>query len=96
MDLITKKDKSVTTFLAVLDELLGAIENVMDNRKPSLNGEHYLTDHELSRQLKISRRALQDYRNQGKIPFLHMGGKILYRESDIVKMLEENYCKAWQ
>ncbi len=96
MDLITKKDKSVTAFLAVLDELLGAIKNVMDNRKPSLNGEHYLTDHELSKQLKISRRALQDYRNQGKIPFIHMGGKILYRESDIVKMLEENYCKAWQ
>ncbi len=95
MDLITKNDKSVKDFLAVLDELLGAIEDVVDNCKPSLNGEQYLTDYELSKRLNISRRALQDYRNQGKIPFIHMGGKILYRESDIVKMLEENYYKAW-
>lgn len=95
MDLITKNDKSVKDFLAVLDELLGAIEDVVDNCRPSLNGEQYLTDHELSKRLNISRRALQDYRNQGKIPFIHMGGKILYRESDIVKMLEENYYKAW-
>lgn len=96
MNLITKKDKSVTAFLAVLDELLGAIENVVDNHKPSLNGERFLTDHEVSKLLKVSRRALQDYRNQGKIAFIYMGGKVLYRESDIVKMLEENYCKAWQ
>lgn len=96
MDLITKNDKSVKAFLDVLDELLGAIEDMVDNCKPSLSGEYYLTDQELSKQLKISRRALQDYRNQGKIPFIHMGGKVLYKESDIVKMLEENYCKAWQ
>ena len=96
MELITKKDKSVIAFLAVLDELEEAIENVVDNCKPSLNGEQYLTDEELSNRLKISRRTLQDYRNQGKISFIHMRGKILYRESDIIKMLEENYCKAWQ
>lgn len=96
MDLITKNDKCVKNFLAILDELLGAIEDVVDNCKPSLNGEQYLTDYELSKRLNISRRALQDYRNQGKIAFIHMGGKILYKESDIVKMLEENYCEAWK
>lgn len=95
MDLITKNDKNVKDFLTVLDELLGMIEDVVDNCKPSLNGEQYLTDYELSKRLNISRRALQDYRNQGKISFIHMGGKILYRESDIVKMLEESYYKAW-
>lgn len=95
MDLITKNDKHVKDFLTVLDELLGMIEDVVDNCKPSLNGEQYLTDYELSKRLNISRRALQDYRNQGKISFIHMGGKILYRESDIVKMLEESYYKAW-
>lgn len=96
MDLITKNDKNVKDFLTALDELLGVIEDIVDNYKPSLNGEQYLTDYELSKRLNISRRALQDYRNQGKIPFIHMGGKILYKESDIVKMLEENYCEAWK
>lgn len=96
MDLITKNNKNVKDFLTALDELLEVIEDIVDNCKPSLNGEQYLTDYELSKRLNISRRALQDYRNQGKIAFIHMGGKILYKESDIVKMLEENYCEAWK
>ena len=49
------------------------------------------TDEELSQRLKISRRSLQDYRNQGRIPYIKLGGKILYRSSDIERMLEEGY-----
>ena len=44
--------------------------------------------------LKVSRRTLQEYRNNRKIPFVIFGGKVLYRETDIEKMLEENYRKA--
>ena len=62
--------------------------------QPLLGGEHYLTDRELSERLKISRRTLQDYRNNGVLPYRQLGGKILYRESDIEKMLQENYRKA--
>jgi len=61
-----------------------------------LNGEKYLTDKEVSEKLKVSRRTLQDYRNQGRIAYIQLGGKILYKESDIEKMLEDNYYKAWQ
>jgi len=76
--------------------MLSSIETAFNNSKPSLNGEKYLTDKEVSEKLKVSRRTLQDYRNQGRIAYIQLGGKILYRESDIEKMLEENYCKAWQ
>ena len=53
--------------------------------------ESFYTDEELSQRLKISRRSLQDYRNQGRIPYIKLGGKILYRSSDIERMLEEGY-----
>ncbi|MFT4222927.1 helix-turn-helix domain-containing protein [Dysgonomonas sp.] len=96
MDLITTKDKDFVAFLAELDELLEVIEEVVDNCKPALGGERFLTDTEVSKLLKVSRRTLQDYRTQGKIAFIHLGGKVLYRESDIEEMLQENYCKAWQ
>ncbi len=46
--------------------------------------------------LKVSRRTLQDYRTTGKIPYIQLGGKVLYRESDIQKLLEDNYRKGWQ
>jgi predicted site-specific integrase-resolvase len=60
------------------------------NYRPVLDGERYLIDRELSKILNISRRTLQDYRTGGRIPYYLIGGKILYRESDIEKMLTEN------
>jgi excisionase family DNA binding protein len=94
-DLITKENERVVSFFNALDRMLSGIENLTKNYRPMLNGERYLTDAEVSERLKISRRTLQDYRNEGKIPYCQLGGKILYRESDIEKMLQENYRKAF-
>ena len=67
-----------------------------DENQPLLGGEHYLTDRELSQRLKISRRTLQDYRNNGILPYRQLGGKILYRESDIERVLQSCYRgKFW-
>lgn len=95
-EIIDKNNERVVRFFKSLDHLLGGIEQLATNCKPSLNGEHFLTDREVSEKLKISRRTLQDYRTEGKISFIHLGGKILYRGSDIEKMLEKAYCKAWE
>jgi predicted site-specific integrase-resolvase len=56
-----------------------------------LNRESFYTDRELSEKLKISCRSLQDYRNEGRIPYIQLGGKILYHSSDIEKLLEDGY-----
>ena len=40
------------------------------------------------------RRCLQDYRDQGRISYIRLGGKILYKVSDIEKLLEDNYHEA--
>jgi len=59
-----------------------------------LGGEHYLTDKEVSTRLKVSRRTLQDWRTNRQIAYIALGGKTLYRESDIQTMLERNHRKA--
>ena len=41
--------------------------------------------------LHISKRTLQQYRDDGLIPFIKLERKILFRESDIIKVLEDNY-----
>lgn len=52
---------------------LTGIENLAVGNRPVLGGERYLTDKEVSAQLKLSRRVLQDYRNEGRIFFyLHL------------------------
>lgn len=90
-ELITRSNERIISFFKSLDRMLDGIENMAKNCKPTLNGERYLTDREVSEKLKLSRRTLQDYRNEGRIPYCQLGGKILYRESDILRMLEEGY-----
>jgi hypothetical protein len=41
--------------------------------------------------LKVSRRTLQEYRNDGILPYIEMRGKCVYKESDIEKVLKRNY-----
>jgi len=94
--LITENNEKVKSFFLSLERLSSLMENLFSSRKPTLNGESFYTDEELSKKLKISRRSLQDYRNEGLIPYIKLGGKILYRSSDIKKLLEENYRKAWE
>ncbi|MDE7074996.1 MAG: helix-turn-helix domain-containing protein [Odoribacter sp.] len=95
-ELITEKNERASRFMESLEKMLKGIERLAANCRPTLNGERYLTDKELSARLKVSRRTLQDYRNEGRIPYILLGGKILYRESDIEKMLEEGYREAFQ
>ena len=90
-EMITKSHALVAQFGDTLDRLLDGIENFVANSRPTLGGERFLTDREVSARLKVSRRTLQDYRNTGMIAYYQLGGKILYKESDIERMLAANY-----
>ena len=81
----------VRDLFSELDRIAKDAATVADENQPLLGGEHYLTDRELSERLKISRRTLQDYRNNGILPYRQLGGKILYRESDIEQVLQSCY-----
>lgn len=95
-NLITKDNEQVVAFFRSLDRMLDDIENLTRNCRPMLNGERYLTDAEVAKKLKLSRRVLQDYRNEGRVPYCKLGGKILYRESDIQQMLDDGYREAFR
>ena len=89
-----KENERVRRFFALLDNMEKKMERLARDNRPPFNGERFLTDREFSGMLKISRRCLQDYRDQGRIPYIQLGGKILYRQSDIERLLEENYHPA--
>ena len=94
--MITKNHTLAAEFGGSLDRLLDGIENFMANSRPTLGGERFLTDKEVSARLKVSRRTLQDYRNNGILPYTQVGGKILYRTSDIEKTLMKGYKEAYR
>lgn len=85
MDILDNKSPQIGSFFTALDELSNTIQQVLQNRTPHLNGEKYLTNRELCELLRISSRTLQNWRDKGKIPFIQLRGKILYRESQIQK-----------
>ena len=95
-EMITKNHALVAQFGDTLDRLMDDIENFVANSRPTLGGERFLTDKEVSARLKVSRRTLQDYRNSGIIAYYQLGGKILYKESDIERMLAANYREAFK
>ena len=82
-------------FIGKLDALLEGIER-MGAGKASPSNEQFLTDKEVSAWLRVSRRTLQDYRNNGMIAYYQLGGKILYKESDIEKMVMSGYRNAYR
>ncbi|NDV67707.1 DNA-binding protein [Dysgonomonas sp. 25] len=43
--------------------------------------------------LGISKRTLQTWRNNGKIPFSMLGGKVYFHQSDIETQLQEGLKK---
>ena len=90
-DVITHKHEWVRGLFSELDRIAKDVATVADANQPLLGGKHYLTDREVSERLKISRRTLQDYCNNGILPYRQLGGKILYRESDIEQVLQSCY-----
>ncbi len=68
-------------------------DKLIDNVTPSLLDERYLTTEQVMTHFHISRRALQNYRDKGIIPYTSVGGTLLYPESKINEVLEKNYYK---
>lgn len=94
---IREKDHEwVRNFHSNLDRLLASLEKLFNQRQPSVYGDELLTDKEVSHLLKVSRRTLQDYRNNGILPYTQVGGKILYRVSDIERTLMDGYREAYR
>ena len=85
MDILDNKSTQIGFFFTALDELSNTIQQALQNRTPHLNGEKYLTNREVCQLLRISSRTLQNWRDTGKIPFVRLKGKILYRQSEIYR-----------
>ena len=90
----TVKDTVIAETLESLRRASRKTDILMDSYQPIFHGERLITDNELASTHRVSPRALRDYRNEGIIPYIRMKGNILYRESDIEKVLKTNEHKT--
>ena len=92
-NVITMDTESVTVLLQNMQKNSKWLSGFLESYSPPLGGERYLTDKEVAELLRVSRRTLQEYRNNCILPFILLGGKVLYPESELRKVLEANYRK---
>lgn len=91
MDLLTNEAEEIIAHQEMTTQLRSRIEEILENYRPVMNGEIYLSGEDVCRLLHISKRTLQQYRDDKILPYIQIGGKIIYKESDIINVLEENY-----
>ena len=87
MDILDNKSLQIVSFVMALDELSATIQQSLQNRTPHLNGEKYFTNREVCQLLRISSRTLQNWRDTGKIQFIRLNGRMLYKEQNIKILL---------
>jgi len=96
MELINSNSERIKDFFQSMERMLDSISRLAKESSPNLNGEKFLNNREVSKYLKVSIRTLQEWRDTGVIPYIQIKGKIIYRQSDIERLLQTYYNKERQ
>ena len=88
---INKETPEMKQLISGIKGLTNRVRSIAQTHRPLFEGDIYLTGREVCERLFLSPRTLQDYRDKGIIPYTQIAGKILYRLSDINRILSENY-----
>lgn len=66
-EVMTRNSEWMNHIVNHLNRMVDNFERAVMNYRPMLDGERFMTDKELCARLQLSRRTLQDYRNNGVI-----------------------------
>lgn len=95
-DVLDSHSPEMNEFFSLIRIGSNKVFNYKKLRKPTLLGETFLTNKEVCKLLGLGLRTLQDYRERGHLAYYKIEGKILYKLSDVLQMLENNYFDAWK
>ncbi|MGJ1412411.1 helix-turn-helix domain-containing protein [Sphingobacterium thalpophilum] len=95
MDLFTNDSDEIVAHQEMIAQLRNRIEQILRNYRPVMNGEIYLSGEDVCKLLHISRRTLQQYRDDQILPYIQIGGKITFKQTDLLRILEQNYVCKW-
>ncbi len=93
-DFITRSSEEYKELRKTVFQALKSVNRLIEEHRPSIFDEVYLTGEEVREMFGISKRSLQNYRDARIIPYTTIGGKFLYPQSRIFDVLERNYRKA--
>lgn len=75
------------------NEIITRIDEIKSEIKGSskTNSDDFVDNADFIQLMKISKRTSQAWRDEGKIAFSQVGGKIYYKMSDVNELLSKNY-----
>ena len=83
----------------LLDVITQAIKEAVKEELPKYQNsfqKDWLSTEEVMEMLSVSRRTVQNYRDEGKISYFQQGRKILYPREGIEEFLHKNMIKAYR
>lgn len=92
-DVVGRETPEYKALLGSMVEIERVADKVVGSVKPSLLNERYFSTEEVMAHFHISKRALQNYRDTGVIPYTAIRGVFLYPESGIREVLAGNYYR---
>jgi hypothetical protein len=95
-DILDSRSSEILEFFYTIEKIDTNINNHTDANQSKESESIFLGNRDVCKLLQLSPRTLQDYRDKRLIAFYKLEGKILYKMSDIRKMLENNYYDAWK
>ena len=78
-------------------DLVTRLDNINKHLKQNDAPSHekYIDNQEFLLLLKISKRTAQTWRDEGKVSFSQVGGKIYYKLSDVEALMQQHYIKSY-
>lgn len=93
-NIITRDSSEFKELRRNIIRAIQAVDILIDTHRPAIGSEVYLTSEEVCSLFSLSKRSLQNYRDNRQIPYTSIGGKILYPQSALHKLLESHYVRA--
>ena len=91
---------SITIHLddTTLNQITLAVKEAIKEQLPAFADvkKDWLSTEEVMEMLNVSRRTVQNYRDEGKIPYTQDGRKILYPRDGVEDFLRANMVKAYR
>ena len=88
MELVVIENSRINANFVEIEDLSTQIEAVK-KKFGSVEKEKWMDAQEVCLVLNISKRSLQSYREYGIIPCSFIGGKYVYKESDLARILTQ-------
>ena len=89
-------DEQILAHIEEIEKTIACAKDTFKDYRPLLGGDRWISDREAAEFLQVSRHTLLAYRQKNILPYVMLGGKVLYRESDLEKLLEECYHPAYR